>query len=298
MRVFQEHNEMDAGQNALIFAMGAAGGLALGMALSRRTAPQQGARRLGSELRERARTVTRNLRPARLRRMAVEQDELTTLEDAVLDSFLADDLLSERGIDVGAISRGIVELSGSVWTAAESDRAVRVASGVGGVRTVVNRLAVEDETRGRPRAGMAAGGENALQRDTGRTGGMGRRRQGRETDPDRPDDSQHQSERALNEADRDQWSNEELAHTSSKETEHPGEPRKPWQKEYREDELDNQDPHGKHADLTLDAPPQALNPEVRVGVGLKPGEELALEQADVPVKPHGANNPTEPARND
>jgi hypothetical protein len=296
MRVFQEHNEMDAGQNALIFAMGAAGGLALGMALSRRAAPQQTGRRLGSELRERARTVTRNLRPARLRRMAVEQDELTTLEDAVLDSFLADDLLSERGIDVGAISRGIVELSGSVWTAVESDRAVRVASGVEGVRTVVNRLTVEDETRGRPRTGTASG-ENTLQRDTGRTGGMGRRRQGRETDPDQRDDSQHQSERALEDADRDQWSNEDFAHTSSKETERPGESQTPWRRQYREDELDNQDPHGKHADLTLDAPPQALNSDARVGVGLKPGEELALEQADVPVKPHGANSPPEPEPN-
>jgi hypothetical protein len=297
MRVFQEHDEMDAGQNALIFAMGAAGGLALGMALSRRAAPQQAGRRLGSELRERARTVTRNLRPARLRRMAVEQDELTTLEDAVLDSFLADDLLSERGIDVGAISRGIVELSGSVWTAAESERAVRVASGVEGVRTVVNRLTVEDETRGRARGGEGESGENALLRGTARTGGMGRRRQGRETDPDRTDDSQHRSERALEGADRDQWSNEDLAHTSAKETERPGVSQTPWRRQYREDELDNQDPREGHADLTLDAPPEALHSDARVGAGLKPGEELALEKADVPVKPHGANSPPEPEPN-
>jgi hypothetical protein len=32
----------------------------------------------------------------------------------------------------------------------------------------------------------------------------------------------------------------------------------------------------------------------RVGEGLKPGIELRLEQADVPVKPHQAANPTEP----
>jgi hypothetical protein len=127
---------------------------------------------------------------------------------------------------------------------------------------------------------------------------MGRRRQGRETDPDQTDDSQHRSERALEGADRDQWSNEEFAHTSSKETERPGETREPWRANFDEDELDNQDPHGKHADLTLDAPPQALNPDVRVGTGLKPGEELALEKADVPVKPHGANSPPEPGRTD
>ena len=33
--------------------------------------------------------------------------------------------------------------------------------------------------------------------------------------------------------------------------------------------------------------PQALNSDARVGEGLKPGTELMLEAADVPVKPHG-----------
>ena len=58
---------------------------------------------------------------------------------------------------------------------------------------------------------------------------------------------------------------------------------------FREDELDNQSPFGKHAVAQgnpTDGPPQALNSQSRVGEGMKPGTELALEAADVPVKPH------------
>ena len=54
---------------------------------------------------------------------------------------------------------------------------------------------------------------------------------------------------------------------------------------YREDELDNQDPYGKHAVSTPEQP-QAMHSHSRVGEGLKPGTELALEGSDVPVKPH------------
>ena len=54
---------------------------------------------------------------------------------------------------------------------------------------------------------------------------------------------------------------------------------------YAEDELDNQSPYGKHA-IPVPEQPQALNSQSRVGEGLKPGTELALEAADVPVKPH------------
>ena len=242
MRVLQEYDEVDAGQNALIFALGAAGGLAIGMALSRWSAPRPAVRRLGSELRDRARTVARSMRPARMRRMAIDQDELTGLEDLVLDAFLTDEILSERGVDVGAISRGIVELSGAVWNQTEADRAVRVASAVAGVRTVVNRLEVEEETR---RKGLDAAGSSTLLRRTGRTGGMGRHRQGMSTEPDRPDESQHISERALATADRDQWVNEGFAHTNSKESERPEVQQTPWKVNFEEGELDNQDPHAE-----------------------------------------------------
>jgi hypothetical protein len=291
MRVFQESDGSDYGRDALAFTLGAVGGLALGVVLSRRAAPREAGRRLGSELRQKARTVATRLRPARLRRMAVEQDELTQLEDSVLDAFLGDEVLSERGIDVGAISPGIIELSGSVWTQDEFDRATHVANGVAGVHTVVNRMDVEQEAdqlrRNARRLDEAAGGAESLEHGTARTGGMGRRRQGRETDPDRPDDSQHSELQALERADREQWEDEGYADRSSESTERP-EVQRADRTSFDEDELDNQDPHGKHAERTLDEPPQELNTGRRVGEGPKSGEHLILEHADVPVKPHGA----------
>jgi hypothetical protein len=303
MRVLHDFEDRDAGQNALIFALGAAGGIAIGLALSRRPVPKIPARRLGNELRDRARSVAQRFRPGRLQRMPVEQDELTRLEDAVLDAFLADDVLRERGVDVGAISHGIVELSGSVRTQAESDLAVRVASGVDGVRTVVNRLDLDENPgpRAVARDEAEAGGANALLRGTARTGGMGRRRQGIETDPDRSDDSQYRRQRALAAADRDQWEDEGFAHSASAGSERPGQEQAAWRRNYDESELGNQDPHGQHAAVTLDRPPEELNSAARVGEGLKPGQELRLEQADVPLKPHGdpiAESAAESSQND
>src|SRR5690606_3761497 len=104
-----------------------------------------------------------------------------------------------------------------------------------------------------------------------------RRRQGLATDPDRPDDAQVRREQALNVADREQWTEEGYAHTHSRLSERPDVPRSDRLR-YREDELDNQDPHGKHAETTLDRPPEELNTSARVGEGLKPGTELRLEQ--------------------
>ena len=298
MRVFQEP-ESDSGRNALTFTLGAVGGLAIGMLLSRRAAPEQFTR-IGTGLRERAKTVARRLRPARLRRMAVEQEELTGLEDLVLDAFLADSILSERGIDVGAISHGIIELSGSVWTEEEADRAVHLANSIPGVTTVVNRLDVETEARYRERnrhvAGEADEGDEAEEGDefegsewTGRMIGMSRRRQGRQTDPDRTDDSQPQTTKALRDADLAQYEDEDIAYEQPRVQRRP-EIADPWQVNYDEDELDNQDPHGKHAAYTLDEPPQELNSGARVGEGLKTGEHLILEDSDLPLKPHGEMN--------
>lgn len=289
MRVFREP-EPDYGKDALTFALGAVGGLAVGMLISRRVGtPPVG--RLGSELRDRAASVARRLRPARLRRMAVEQEELTQLEDAVLDAFLRDEVLSERGIDVGAISHGIIELSGSVWSEADADRAVRIANGIPGVSTVVNRMEVEEEVRHLERARRRMEDEDDVATDTrwsGRMVGMSRRRQGHETDPDRPDDSQHQTEVALRDADLDQYEDEDIAYEQPQVQQRP-EVQRANRTKFSEDQLDNQDPHGKHAKNTLDEPPQDLNTGARVGQGLKSGEHLRLEAADVPVKPHGGS---------
>lgn len=238
MRFFNEP-EPDYGKEALTFALGAAGGLALGLLVVRGISAPKRVAGLGDNLRDRARTVAGRLRPARLRRMVREQRQLTALEDEVLEAFFADAVLSERGIDVGAISPGIVELSGSVWTDDEADQAVRVASRVEGVRTVVNRMEIEDRKRQEEavRRRVEEGGGTVL-REASRVGGMGSRRQSPETDPDRPDDSQHMAMGALDRADRDQQADEGFASAPRRVDE------QPWRENFDSDDVEPQDPHG------------------------------------------------------
>ena len=276
-------DEGGRGGEAIVFALGAAGGFALGLLFSGRMPDPAGVREAGARLRERAAGVARTLGPGRLRREVREQVALTGLEDAVLDAFLRDEVLSDRPIDVGAISRGIIELSGSVRSAAEAARAVQLAREVDGVETVVNRMDVEEP---RPRRGSTASGDEGMAGGewTGREVGMGRRRQGHETDPDRPDDSRQQKTEALEDADRVQFADEGYGRDPRvAERPDPGDPLE--RTDYREDELDNQSPYGKHAVPVVEQP-QAMHSHARVGEGMKPGTELALEAADVPVKPH------------
>src|SRR4051812_43239416 len=94
--------------NTLLVALGAAGGLALGLWLSG-AVQQEPVRQGAARLRDRARGVARGWGPAPLRRPDHEQHALMRLEDAVLDAFLRDPVLSARGIDVGCISPGIIE---------------------------------------------------------------------------------------------------------------------------------------------------------------------------------------------
>jgi len=231
-----ESDESDRRQAVLTFAVGAGAGLAIGLVLSRRG--RRSTRQAQDEFRERFDTGARYT--ASGISDAVADPQLTGLEDAVLDAFLGDPVLSERGIDVGAVSRGIVELSGSVYTENEAERAVRVASGVAGVQTVVNRIEVEEQAESLEDARRRLeSGDPALNemRWEGRTVGMGRMRQGQQTEPDRPDDSKHLRDRALAEADRDQWveeasgdDEERLAARGGTET------------SFKESELDHQDP--------------------------------------------------------
>ena len=321
----REKDDDLSGQDALFFALGAVGGFALGVLLSGRARPDavrglseratSGMREMGTGLRDRAaglrertsglrgraagfreaaRGAAAQLSPSRLRRPVLENSELASLEDAVLDAFLADDLLSQRGIDVGAISRGIVELSGSVNTHDEAERAVRVAQRVDGVDTVVNRMEVEEDARRlHPRDDdeAEADAEEATEW-TGRNVGMGRRRQGRQTDPSRSDDSRHFRDMAMKNADHRQFEEEGLAASQPRVSARPEAERPGSQPNYREDQLDNQDPYAgpgvsKHGARPQPEQPQQLNTQSRVGEGMKPGTELALEASDVPVKPHG-----------
>lgn len=327
----ERHEEGDLRQDALTFVMGAAGGFALGLLLSGRVKPaasrarERAGQRMGElrgraeenirgraenlrgraetlrgrageirtsveTIRTRAAGVAAAFRPGRLRRAVRDQDELTRLEDAVLDAFLADEVLGERGIDVGAISRGIIELSGAVYTEDEADRAVRLAQRVAGVDTVVNRLDVENDRHRHDRFPLRD--EDAARRETEWTGlnvGMGRRRQGRDTDPDQSDDSRHIQEVSLEHTDRSEFELE-TGHSRPRNAER-GEVQAGKPANFREDELDNQDPVGPHTYGGVPRPPTGpdVNSQSRVGEGPKPGTELRLEAADLPVKPHGDN---------
>jgi BON domain len=280
--------ELEEPGHKLAYTLGTLGGLALAAVLTRGFEGLMG-RAAAPRVRPESGGEPADARPGRLRRDLHEQDELLELEDAVLDAFLDDEVLGERGIDVGCISQGIVELSGSVYTRAEATHAMAVAQRVQGVSTVVNRMEIEDErARVHPRDDSDQEGfEMSGAEWTGNQSGMGSRRQGRETDPDRPDDSHQQREEALEQADRAQFADE--GHYGWPRVGERDEVQSPDRHHYREDELDNQSPYGKHAvaqGSQDSGPPQAMNSQSRVGEGLKPGTELRLEQSDVPVKPH------------
>lgn len=274
--------EETGGSRGLMYALGAIGGLAIGALVLRGLGLREAVERESPAPRT---EPPAQFRPVAVRRAPRDQAALTELEDAVLDAFVNDGVLRGRGIEVGAISRGIVELSGSVQTRAEAHRAVAVARGVEGVETVVNRMEIDEERdRLRPRYDFEEGGLRMSGSEwTGNQSGMGSRRQGRETDPARTDDSHHQREDAIEQADRAQFADEGYHHRPR--LGERDEVQDADRTSFSEDELDNQDPYGKHA-IPVPGQPQAMNSQSRVGEGLKPGTELALEAADVPVKPH------------
>ncbi len=117
--------------------------------------------------------------------------EYATLEDRVVNALLEDEATSRCAIEVAGISPGVIELTGGVGTPTELRRAVEVTQGVSGVNTVVNRLEVGMErSRMSERQQRYESGDPALrgQHWYGVGVGMGRRRQGASTDPDRRDD--------------------------------------------------------------------------------------------------------------
>src|SRR4051812_5887805 len=66
----------------------------------------------------------------------IEEDDLETetydqgLEERVLEAYRNDPILSERAVDIGSISDGVIELAGWVEDEDEADHAVTVARGV------------------------------------------------------------------------------------------------------------------------------------------------------------------------
>jgi len=124
----------------------------------------------------------------------IEEDEFESeaydagLEDRVLEAFRNDPVLSERAIDIGSISDGVIELAGWVEDEGESRHAVTIARGVPGVDTVVNRIAIGDEERRfEDAARRVREGDPSLTeaRWEGMGVGTGRRRQGTSDEPGR-----------------------------------------------------------------------------------------------------------------
>lgn len=118
----------------------------------------------------------------------VDDDRDTDLEDRVLEAFRNDPTMSERGIDIGSVGPGIIELAGWVDTEEESELAVTLARGVPGVDTVVNRLGVGDEEETLADAARRrAAGDPALTEAhwEGMHVGTGKRRQGTSSEYDR-----------------------------------------------------------------------------------------------------------------
>ncbi len=113
-----------------------------------------------------------------------DTDDGEALEERVLEAFRNDPVLSERAVDIGAIGRGIIELTGFVQAEDEAHHAVVLTRGVPGVVTVVNRLEVrEEESRFEQRAAQYEAGDapgGAMWE--GMQVGIGRPRQGTSQD--------------------------------------------------------------------------------------------------------------------
>lgn len=122
------------------------------------------------------------------RGVAADEGADTALEERVLEAFRNDPILSERGIDIGAVGEMTIELTGWVDSAEESERATTITRGVPGVETVVNRIIVgAEEDMLDENARRFAEGDPALNeaRWEGQRVGMGRRRQGNSEELDR-----------------------------------------------------------------------------------------------------------------
>jgi hypothetical protein len=128
------------------------------------------------------------------------------LEERVLEAFSNDPILQERPIDIGAISEGIIELTGWVNADSEVTHAVTVARGVPGVDTVVNRVAVRPEEDLREATAQKyQNGDPTLTEAhwEGQGVGTGKRRQGNSSEFDRHADPRPALE--------DRWNSESAA---------------------------------------------------------------------------------------
>lgn len=198
------------------------------------------------------------------------------IEERVREALVSDEQLSRREIEVGALADGIVELSGWVRDETESERAVAVAQRVPGVRTVLNRLDVEilEDHLAATRRRHTEGEGSLQERHWYGVGvGMGRRRQGRETDPDRPDDRAYRVSRALG-ADRAvEEASEELDKLAPSLEGHTVVPAAPTDRGTVDDAS-----HRRLGNVDA-APPQDVDAASGIHENVKTGTKLTLEKA-------------------
>lgn len=179
---------------ALFLAIGALAGLAVGVVVAQRLGGLAGlATRVRSRLQrageEDAEGYTGYEYEAEESYDDLEEDlsPEEELEERVLEAFRNDPILSERAVDIGALSDGIIELTGWVHSHDEVQHGLTLTRGVPGVDTVVNRLTVraeDDEYEDAARRYDVEGGSMAGQWQ-GQQVGIGKRRQGTSDDSDR-----------------------------------------------------------------------------------------------------------------
>lgn len=202
--------------------------------------------------------------------------DLAGLEEQVVDAFLEDPVLSQRPIEIAALADGIIELTGTVRTEHEADRAVHAAQRVPGVATVLNRLDIDlvrtrlAETR---RRFEAAAPELTETHWYGLRVGTGRRRQGAGTGPDRPDERVDLVSRALGVNRVTEQTSEGLSKLAPGVEGHTTAPAAPIDRGSAEFA-----PHRRLGNVP-EEPIQDLNPRSGVHENVKKGTELTLEES-------------------
>jgi hypothetical protein len=203
MSRFRHRDEGPSTGTILGIIAGAAAGFAIAMYVTKRVKGAGGIGELLGRAKERTRGAARDpLRERIMRNRAAARGHVgdyaedvfedmesdVGLEESVLEAFRNDEILAERAIDIGSLAEGVVELAGWVEDADEAEYAVRIARGVPGVETVVNRIAIgEEEDRYAEASRRRNNGDDALHeaRWEGNGVGTGRRRQGTSDELDR-----------------------------------------------------------------------------------------------------------------
>jgi hyperosmotically inducible protein len=201
--IYQEEEEESSSRTAIFIAIGAAAGFAAGVLMAERFGGFKG---LTDRIKDTFGGGTEGAEEEEFDYEGLDEDEFDpdvdedldapkaslngaeALEERVLEAFTNDPTLSERGIDIGAVEDGIIELTGAVNSEEEAHQAVVVARGVPGVSTVVNRLTIRtDEDLFDDAAHHYEDGDPPFTERhwEGQQVGIGRRRQGNSEEIDR-----------------------------------------------------------------------------------------------------------------